>query len=96
MPDSRAAKLLLIALALPSVIACGSRAAPRRYDVLIVGGTVYDGSGSPGIRADVGIVGDEIKEIGDLHDADAGTRVRADGLAVAPGFVNMMATRWGR
>jgi N-acyl-D-amino-acid deacylase len=43
------------------------------------------------VKADVGLVGDEIKAVGDLHDADATTVVRADGLAVAPGFVNMMS-----
>jgi N-acyl-D-amino-acid deacylase len=74
-----------------SMIACGNRAPRQRYDVVIAGGTIYDGSGAPGVRADVGIVGDEIKAVGDLHDADAGTTVRADGLAVAPGFVNMMS-----
>jgi N-acyl-D-amino-acid deacylase len=58
---------------------------------LIAGGTVYDGSGAPGVRADVGIVGDTIKVVGDLHDGDGQVIVRADGLAVAPGFVNMMS-----
>jgi len=52
---------------------------------------VYDGSGGPGARADVGIVGDTIKSVGDLHDAEAQTTIRAEGLAVAPGFVNMMS-----
>jgi N-acyl-D-amino-acid deacylase len=82
--------ILLTAVALASVSACGRQ--PRiHYDVVITGGTVYDGSGEPGVRADLGIVGDEIKTIGDLRDADAGTTVHADGLAVAPGFVNMMS-----
>jgi len=71
-------------------LACNS--APRaRYDVVIAGGTIYDGSGGPGVRADVAIGGDEIKAIGDLHDAEAVTTVRAENLAVAPGFVNMMS-----
>ena len=71
-------------------LACNS--APRaRYDVVIAGGTIYDGSGGPGVRADVAIGGDEIKAIGDLHDAEAVTTVRAENLAVAPGFVNMVA-----
>jgi len=74
-----------------SCLACGSRAPRPRYDVVIAGGTLYDGSGAPGVKADVGLVGDEIKAVGDLHDADATTVVRADGLAVAPGFVNMMS-----
>ena len=78
------------ALGAMSFSACSRVAAPR-YDVVISGGTVYDGSGSPGIKADVGIVGDEIKAVGDLHDAGRGTTVPADGMAVAPGFVNMMS-----
>ena len=57
----------------------------------IAGGTVYDGTGGTGVRADVGITGDEVRAIGDLHDAEAATTVRVDGLAVAPGFVNMMS-----
>ena len=82
---------LLIAIALPSLIACGAARQSQRYDVVIAGGTVYDGSGGPGVRADVGITGDEIKQVGDLRAADAAAVVRADGLAVAPGFVNMMS-----
>jgi len=88
--SSRILALLMLAAACDAV-ACGSRAQKVHYDVVIAGGTVYDGSGEPGVRADVGIVGDEIKSIGDLRDADAATIVRADGLAVAPGFVNMMS-----
>ncbi len=83
--------LLLVAVAFGSAIACTSASPPARYDVVISGGTVYDGTGAPGARADVGIVGDEIKAVGDLQKADAATTIRADGLAVAPGFVNMMS-----
>jgi hypothetical protein len=74
-----------------SCMACGGGAPRTHYDVVIAGGTVYDGSGASGVKADVGWVGDEIKAVGDLRDADATTVVRADGLAVAPGFVNMMS-----
>jgi N-acyl-D-amino-acid deacylase len=87
----RASHAVSFAVALLSTIACGNRGPRQRYDVVIAGGTVYDGSGAPGVRADVGIAGDEIKAVGDLRDADAGTTVRAEGFAVAPGFVNMMS-----
>jgi N-acyl-D-amino-acid deacylase len=62
-----------------------------RFDVVIRGGTIYDGTGSPGRRADVGIRGDRIAAIGDLSSAEAATVVDAAGLAVAPGFINMLS-----
>jgi hypothetical protein len=46
-------------------------AADAPFDVVIRGGTVYDGSGSPGARADVGIRGDKIEAVGDLSKAQA-------------------------
>ena len=61
------------------------------FDVLIRGGTVYDGSGAAGRRADVGIRGDRIASIGDLAGATAATIVDASGLAVTPGFINMLS-----
>ena len=61
------------------------------FDVLLRGGTVYDGSGGPGRRADVGIRGDTIAAVGDLASASARTVVDAKGLAVAPGFINMLS-----
>ncbi len=83
--------VLIGAASLSSMLACRAGSPRTRYDVVITGGTVYDGSGGPGVRADVGISGDEIKDVGDLRDAEAVMTVRADGLAVAPGFVNMMS-----
>ena len=85
------AGLLVCAAALISSVACGTGAPRQHFDVLITGGTVYDGSGGAPLRADVGLVGDTIKAVGDLHDADARTTIQAAGLAVAPGFVNMMS-----
>ncbi|HEY7292493.1 MAG TPA: D-aminoacylase [Vicinamibacterales bacterium] len=81
-----------VTLLAATFLALGCNSAPRaHYDVVIAGGTVYDGTGGPGVRADVAIAGDEIKAVGDLRDAEATTTVRAEGLAVAPGFVNMMS-----
>lgn len=62
-----------------------------RYDVIIRGGLVYDGSGSVPHNADVAIRGDEIAAIGDLRNAEASRAVDAQGLAVAPGFINMLS-----
>jgi N-acyl-D-amino-acid deacylase len=61
------------------------------YDVIIRGGLVYDGSGSPPQRADVAMRGDAIAGIGDLRNAEAAHVVDAQGLAVAPGFINMLS-----
>jgi len=60
------------------------------YDVVIVGGTVYDGSGSPGRSADVGIREGTIVKVGRIGRAKAGARViDARGQAVVPGFIDI-------
>jgi N-acyl-D-amino-acid deacylase len=61
------------------------------FDLLIRGGTLYDGTGRDGVRADVGIRGDRIAAIGDLKGSQAQRIVDATGLAVAPGFINMLS-----
>lgn len=59
-------------------------------DVLFRGATVYDGSGAPGVRQDVAVRGDRIAAVGDGAQATGGSRVvEADGLALAPGFIDM-------
>ena len=62
-----------------------------RYDVLIAGGTVYDGSGGPPFVGDVAIQGDRIAYVGPQAPHAARERVDAHGKAVAPGFINMLA-----
>jgi len=64
---------------------------PQSFDIIIRDGTVYDGTGRAPRRADVGILKDRIAAIGDLSRATAPTIVDAKGLAVAPGFINMLA-----
>ena len=65
---------------------------PMTFDILIAGGTVYDGSGSPGVRADVGIIGDRVAAVGPSLDRSRAKQViDARGLAVAPGFINMLS-----
>ena len=68
----------------------GSCAAPVTYDVILRGGTIYDGSGGAPFVGDVAIDGDEIAKIGDLGRATAELELDVAGLAVAPGFINMM------
>ncbi|HEX6571473.1 MAG TPA: hypothetical protein VF055_05585, partial [Steroidobacteraceae bacterium] len=61
------------------------------YDVLVRHGTVYDGSGAPGRRADVGIRGDRIVSVGNLASSRATTEIDATGRVVAPGFINVLS-----
>ena len=56
---------------------------------------MYDGSGAEGVRADVGIEGDRIVQVGDLPETPDALVVQADGLAVVPGFVNVLSHAWG-
>ena len=58
-------------------------------DIKIVGGTVHDGSGLPGILADVGISGDTIETVGNLVDAEAKLTINASGKSVTPGFIDL-------
>ena len=58
------------------------------YDLIIRNGTIVDGSGLPGYRGDLGIVGDRIAIIGDLKRETATEIIDAAGLVVSPGFVD--------
>src|SRR5882724_11612470 len=64
---------------------------PADFDVIIKDGTVYDGSGAEPKQVDVAIRGDRIVGIGDFKAANAKTMIDAKGLAVAPGFINMLS-----
>src|SRR5438270_1851997 len=62
------------------------------YDVVIRGGTLYDGSGGPTVFGDLAIDGDAIVVLGpDVAAARGRLEIDATGLAVAPGFVNMLS-----
>ncbi len=76
--------VFLITFAANSVLAAD-------YDILIRKGTVYDGTGAPGYVADVAIANDRVAAIGDFSDATADVVIDASGLAVAPGFFNMLS-----
>jgi len=67
----------------------GCSSAPQ-YDLVIRHGTVYDGSGSAGIVGDVAVKGDRIMAVGDLTGARGQQEVDATGLAVTPGFIDML------
>jgi N-acyl-D-amino-acid deacylase len=79
-------KLRLLLLAF-FVAACAS----PDYDVVIRGGTIYDGGGGAPYVADLAIAGDSIAAIGSLDDARGRVEIDAAGLAVAPGFINMLS-----
>ncbi len=72
-----------------SLSACARQPAEPAYDVVIAGGSVLDGLGTPALAADVGIRDGRIVEIGDLKAAQARRRIDASGLTVAPGFIDM-------
>ena len=78
----------LILLGLLSASAPAAQPAPR-YDLLITGGQVIDGSGAPMRRADVAIEGGRIAAIGSLASATAREIIDATGLIVAPGFIDV-------
>jgi N-acyl-D-amino-acid deacylase len=81
----------LFLVVLLSPISLPGRPTPQTFDVLIKDGTVYDGTGAAPIKADVAIKGDRIVAIGNLKNATADTVIDARGLAVAPGFINMLS-----
>src|SRR5438093_12812805 len=64
---------------------------PPNFDVIIKGGTIYDGTGAEPRHVDLAIRGDRIAGIGDFEQAKAKTVIDAKGLAVAPGFINMLS-----
>ena len=66
-------------------------AADAPFDFIIKGGTVYDGTGGEGRVADVAIRGDRIVGVGDFASAVPKKTIDARGLAVAPGFINMLS-----
>ncbi len=61
------------------------------FDLLVRGGTVYDGSGAPPKHVDIAVKGDRIVAIGNLAKAHAASEIDATGMAVSPGFVNMLS-----
>lgn len=63
----------------------------QHYDLIIQNGQIVDGSGAPSYNGDLAINADTIAAIGDLGNATADTTINADGMAVSPGFINMLS-----
>src|SRR5438067_12272311 len=72
-------------------LAIVSSAFAQDFDVIIRNGAVYDGSGGEAQHVDLAIKGDRIAGLGDYSKANAKTIINASGLAVAPGFINMLS-----
>ena len=80
-------KHLLLAL----FLLFSSQAAASEYDLVIRNGTLYDGSGNPPVNGDIAVNGDRIARVGDLGQATGRKEIDAGGMAVAPGFINMLS-----
>ena len=87
-PIKRIVPLSFAILASCVLAACTS---PDSYDVILRNGTIYDGSGEKPYLGDVAISDDTIAAIGDIGDATAPIDIDVEGLAVAPGFINMLS-----
>lgn len=77
------------ALAVP--VPAQPAASPDAFDLLIKNGMIYDGTGTEPRRGDIAIRGDKIAAVGDLARATAPKMFDATGLAVAPGFIDMLS-----
>jgi N-acyl-D-amino-acid deacylase len=85
-------RILLAALLVLLQGVIGAGQSPQAdYDIIIRNGMIYDGTGGAARRADVGVKGDQIAAVGDLSKAMAANEVDAGGMAVAPGFINMLS-----
>jgi N-acyl-D-amino-acid deacylase len=87
VPVSNMRFLLLASL----VFLTGLQDRAQTYDIVIRNGTIYDGSGNSPFRADLAIQNDTIAFIGDLQNATGKEEIDATGLAVTPGFINMLS-----
>ena len=90
--------LACVASAAALVTACAGRSHPGTtspegsYDVVISGGKIVDGTGNPWYYGDVGLKGDRIAIVapaGSLSGANAGRRINAKGMVIAPGFIDI-------
>ena len=81
-------RFLICIVSLALWAACST---PQEYDIIIRNGTLYDGSGSVPFQGDLAIQGDTIAAVGSLGEAQGRTEIEAEGLAVAPGFINMLS-----
>src|SRR6202007_2389128 len=87
MRASRTSRLLLAFLCVVSP--CFAQQ-PQSFDLIITNGHIIDGTGSPWYSGDVGIRDGRVATIGNLSDARATRSIDAQGMIVAPGFIDML------
>jgi N-acyl-D-amino-acid deacylase len=86
--------LLFVGLLATLAFGCATsnqRSSAMRFDLILRNGTIYDGSGKAPFVGDVAINHDAIAAVGRFPEAGARTEIDATGLAVAPGFINMLS-----
>jgi N-acyl-D-aspartate/D-glutamate deacylase len=79
----------VVSCAVLQALALGCQSGAPPYDLLLAGGQVIDGTGSPAQRVDIGIFGDRIVEVGQLTGHPAARTIDVAGLTVAPGFIDV-------
>jgi N-acyl-D-amino-acid deacylase len=79
----------ILVLGVAFTLSCADRA--PEYDILIRNGLIYDGTGGAPVSTSIAVKGDRIAAVGPLQDARARVDIDAHGLAVAPGFINMLS-----
>jgi N-acyl-D-amino-acid deacylase len=77
--------------ALPLQLSGAEPESTDKFDIVIKGGTLYDGTGEKPRVTDVAIRGDRVAGVGNFSAAKAQTVIDAKGMAVAPGFINMLS-----
>ncbi len=90
MSNISSAPLRLIRWLIPCCFLSACAKAPQ-YEIVLRHGTLYDGSGAAPVPGDLAIEGDSIAAIGDLHGARGRAEIDVTGMAVAPGFINMLS-----
>ena len=90
MPEMRQLRSFATACAVVAFTATVGKAQPQ-FDVVIRGGTIYDGSGSRPTVGDIALRGDSIVAIGAALNGRGTKEINAKGLAVSPGFINMLS-----
>src|ERR1700733_5914094 len=81
-------KHVILTLSVCCILSCSQK---QQYDTVIRNALVYDGNGGEPYKADIAINADTIAFIGDLSKATGKTETDANGMAVAPGFINMLS-----